>query len=103
MTKEERALLNEMKARATLDKFIMAVLKKEALKLDMEFMDMGKPQLPTITPETPIILVECECCGRTVKVPRSVPEYKAPDLAMTICPFCGRPLRLNIPLPGMVQ
>ena len=79
MTKAERALLNEMIARAALDKFIMAVLKEEALKLDMEFMDMGKPQLPVITPETPIILVECECCGRPVKVPRSVPEYKAPD------------------------
>ena len=103
VTKDEKALINEIKARATLDKFIMAVLKEEALKLDMEFMDMGKPRLPTITPETLIILVECECCGRLVKVPRYVPGYETPNLAKTICPFCGKPLRLNIPLPGMVQ
>jgi len=103
VTKAEEALLKEIKARLALGKFITAALKGEALKLDMEFMDMGKPQIPTITPETPIILAECECCGRPVKVPRSVPEYKAPDLANTICPFCGKPLRLNIPLPGRMQ
>ena len=103
MRKDEKELLREIKARLALDKFIMAGLKEEALKLDMEFMDMGKPQIPTITPEMPIILVECVCCGRPVKVPRCMPGYKPPDLSMTICPFCGKPLRLNIPLPGMVQ
>jgi len=103
MTKDEKALLKEIKTRAILDEFIMAALKEEALKLDMEFMDMGKPQLPTITPEMPIILVECECCGKLVRVPRSVPEYKAPDLKKTICPFCSKPIQLNILLPGMVQ
>ena len=83
--------------------FIRAMLKNEIEKIDKAFMNMGRSQLPIITPETPIISVECECCGKLVKVPRCVPEYKPPDLANTICPFCGKPLRLNIPLPGMVQ
>ena len=84
-------------------KFIKAILKKEAEELDEVFISMGKSQLPIITPETPTILVECECCGKPVKVPRYVPEYKPPNLTNMICPFCGKPLRLNTPLPGMVQ
>jgi len=60
-------------------------------------------KLLIITPECPIIKWNCECCGRLVRVPCYVPEYKTPDLTKTICPFCDKPLRLNIPLPGMVQ
>jgi len=61
----------------------------------------GVKKVPT--PEFPIIECNCECCGRLVKVPRCVLGYAPPNLAKTLCPFCSKPLRLNIPLPGMVQ
>ena len=95
--------MGKINKEAYVREFIRAMLKNEAEKIDRAFMNMDGPQLPIITPETPVIRVECECCGRSVRVPRSVPEYRVPDLANTICPFCDKPLRLNIPLPGMVQ
>jgi len=95
MTKEGRALLNEIKARIASNKLITAVLKKEALKLDMKFISA----LSTAH----ILEWNCECCGRPVKVPVNIPGYETPDLEKTICPFCSRPLQLNIPMPKMVQ
>lgn len=95
--------MGKINKEAYVREFIRAMLKNEAEKIDRAFMNMDGPQLPIITPETPVIRVECECCGRPVKVPRYQPGYEPPDLAKTICPFCGKPLQLNIPMSGMVQ
>ena len=75
--------------------FIRAILKNEAEKIDKEFMDMGKEAFE--------IELECECCGKRVKVSSLLIGDIAQDLMGIFCPFCDRPLRLNIPLPGMVQ
>lgn len=101
MTKEARALLNEIIARAALDEFITQSLKEEALKLDMEFMSAFNENI-VLVPETHKVKRNCECCGKEVNVPY-VPGCKVVDLTTVICPFCGKPLRLNIPLPRMVQ
>ena len=75
--------------------FIRAVLKNEAEKIDETFMNMGK--------EVFKIEVECECCGKRVKVSSLLIEDIARDLMKIFCPFCDKPLRLNIPLPEMIQ
>jgi len=99
--KDARALLNEIIARTALDEFITQLFKKEALKLDMEFMSALDENLVPV-PETHKVRRNCECCGRSVNVP-CVSGCKIVDLTTIICPFCGKPLRLNIPLPARVQ
>jgi hypothetical protein len=101
MTKEGRALLKEMIARAALDEFIMQSLKEEARKLDIEFMSAFNENLVP-APETHKVKRNCECCGREVNVPYA-PGCKVVDLTTVICPFCNKPLRLNIPPPARIQ
>ena len=101
MNKDLRALLNEMIARAILDEFITQSFKEEALMLDLEFMRAFNENLIPV-PKTHEVKSDCECCGRAVNVP-CVLGCKVVDLTTVICPFCGKPLRLNISLPEMVQ